>query len=79
MAKYRTKECEIEAIQWNGSNMAEIKSFCKEQAHFDLCNLYIFTLEGTMQASVGDYIIKGVLGEFYPCKEAAFHMKYELI
>ena len=39
--------------------------------------LRIQTLEGSMIASVGDYIIKGVKGEFYPCKPDIFEMTYE--
>lgn len=39
--------------------------------------MYIETLEGTMKASVGDYIIKGVNGEFYPCKPDIFEKTYE--
>lgn len=38
---------------------------------------YIETLEGTMKASVGDYIITGISGEKYPCKPTIFHMTYE--
>lgn len=41
--------------------------------------LKIHTLEGEMTASVGDYIIKGVNGEFYPCKPDIFHKTYEKI
>lgn len=37
------------------------------------------TLEGDMRANIGDFIIKGLKGEFYPCKPEIFHMKYELI
>jgi len=37
----------------------------------------IKTLEGVMKASVGDYIIKGIKGEFYPCKPDIFHATYE--
>lgn len=37
------------------------------------------TLEGTMRASVGDYIIKGVNGEFYPCKPDIFEKTYEKV
>ena len=40
--------------------------------------LYIKTLEGSMKASVSDYIIKGVANEFYPCKEEIFYKTYEL-
>lgn len=39
--------------------------------------LLIETLEGTMSASEGDYIIKGISGEFYPCKPEIFHKTYE--
>lgn len=39
--------------------------------------LLIETLEGTMQASGGDYVIKGISGEFYPCKPEIFHKTYE--
>lgn len=41
--------------------------------------MYIRTLEGTMAASPGDYIIKGVKGEFYPCKKDIFAQTYEII
>jgi hypothetical protein len=39
--------------------------------------LFIDTLEGDMQAAIGDYIIKGVAGEFYPCKPKIFELTYE--
>jgi hypothetical protein len=41
--------------------------------------MVIETLEGNMTANVGDYIIKGVKGEFYPCKPAIFEQTYELV
>lgn len=41
--------------------------------------LKIITLEGTMTANIGDYIIKGVSGEFYPCKPDIFHKTYEKV
>lgn len=41
--------------------------------------LYINTLEGKIHASIGDYIIRGVVGEFYPCKPEIFEQTYELI
>lgn len=92
MAKYRTKPCEIEAIQWNGLNLEEIKEFVGESLIYDICDaawqvgkgrpcvdMQIKTLEGDMRASVGDYIIKGLRGEFYPCKPDVFEKKYELL
>lgn len=41
--------------------------------------LFIQTLEGTLSASIGDYIIKGVKGEFYPCKPDIFEMTYDKV
>lgn len=88
--KYRKKPVIIDAIQWTGGNMVEIADFAKGFAKFDEIrqgdaenkipaqyDLSIQTLEGTMQASRGDYIIKGVNGEFYPCKPDIFEKTYE--
>lgn len=77
--KYKTKPCEIEAIQWNGNNLEEIKRFTHYNIDWDYYNLYVDTLEGRMTASEGDYIIKGLRGEFYPCKPDVFEKKYEVI
>ena len=88
--KYKKKPVIIDAIQWTGGNMVEIADFAKGFAKFDEIrqsdaenkipaqyDLSIQTLEGTMQASRGDYIIKGVNGEFYPCKPDIFEKTYE--
>ena len=78
--KYRTKPCEIEAVQWNGNNEHEIFLFVGSFYHFtSRGELMIETLEGDMKASTGDYIIKGLRGEFYPCKPDVFEKKYELV
>lgn len=77
--KYKTKPCEIEAIQWTGNNLDEIIDFVKDDSWFWLKDLYIHTLEGDMKANVGDYIIKGLRGEYYPCKPDVFVKKYEVI
>ena len=45
----------------------------------ELTGLIIHTLEGDVRASIGDYIIKGVNGEFYPCKPNIFEKTYEVI
>lgn len=92
MAKYRKKPVVIEAIQWTGINHEEIKSFCGSAARIDICDtawevgkgipksyLYIDTLEGTHQAGKGDFVIKGVHGEFYPCKPDIFEKTYEYV
>lgn len=76
--KYRTKPCEIEAVQWNGSNLEEILDFAKEYVVFDN-NLKLETLEGIMNASIGDFIIRGLRGEYYLCKADVFEKKYEEI
>ena len=41
--------------------------------------LCIYTLEGSHQANIGDYIIKGVNGEFYPCKPDIFEKTYDIV
>ena len=41
--------------------------------------IHIPTLEGVMEANVGDYIIRGVKGEFYPCKSGIFNKTYEQV
>lgn len=82
MRKYVKKPVTIEAVQWTGDNRKDIWDFCT-LAYFntdfetgDLC-LMIQTLEGAMEASVGDYIIKGIKGEFYPCKPDIFALTYD--
>ena len=50
-----------------------------EKVHSNIMGLKIKTLEGTMLAREGDYIIKGVSGEFYPCKPDIFDKTYETI
>lgn len=76
--KYRKKPVVVEAVQWTGDNTSEIMKWVGGKAYFR-DTLYIKTLEGDYRASVGDYIIKGVKGEFYPCKPDIFERTYELI
>jgi len=79
--KYRKKPVIIEAIQWLGTSESyeEICEFMRGIYVEPLGNgeIKIPTLEGEHIASVGDYIIKGVKGEFYPCKPDIFEMTYE--
>jgi len=84
MHKYRKKPVEIEAIQWTGDNRDEIWEFCplsyfNTDLETGMLSLMVQTLEGSMQASIGDYIIKGVKGEFYPCKPDIFDMTYDKV
>ena len=75
--KYRKKPVIIEAVQWNGKNLPEIDNFVGGSIGIKGTNLVIHTLEGDMEASINDYIIKGVNGEFYPCKPDIFDKTYE--
>ena len=75
--KYRKKPVTIEAIQWLGTNLSEIDDFVGGSIANKNTILIIHTLEGDMEASIGDYIIKGVNGEFYPCKPDIFAKTYE--
>lgn len=75
--KYRKKPVVIEAIQWIGNNLSEIDNFIGRTVDNKETTLVIHTLEGDMEASIGDYIIKGVNGEFYHCKPDIFDKTYE--
>jgi hypothetical protein len=81
--KYRKKPIVVEAIQYDGKNSADIFEFCgrpyDRYVREPVGNNYleITTLEGVMKAQPGDYIIKGVKGEFYPCKPDIFEQTYE--
>ena len=76
--KYRKKPVEIEAVQWTGYNIKEIADFTEGNMAITEDNLLcIFTLEGIHLALVGDYVIKGIKGEFYPCKPDIFEQTYE--
>ena len=81
--QYRKKPVAIEAIQWTGENLTEVARFVGESAKIDFgigeTKLYIKTLEGDHYATPGDYIIKGVQGEFYPCKPDIFQLTYEAV
>lgn len=76
--KYKKKPVVVEAVRWNGNNYKEVIDFAENKIWFDrLGNIWIATLEGDMMAKKGDYIIKGVQGEFYPCKPDIFAETYE--
>jgi hypothetical protein len=80
--KYRKKPVVIEAIQFTDETKDQCFNFvrCNHYAEFGKDGspvLRIQTLEGDMTASIGDYIIKGVNGEFYPCKPDIFEKTYD--
>ena len=77
--KYIKNPIEIEAIQWNGNNTEEIKEFVEDSMrdfNYEQNIISIETPEGVMKASLNDYIIKGIKGEFYPCKPDIFENSY---
>lgn len=93
MSKYMKKPVVIEAIQWTKENDIELEHWLSKEKSVELeiddhlyvagvgtpyiSNIQIKTLEGTMEASYGDYIIKGINGEIYPCKPDIFEKTYE--
>jgi hypothetical protein len=89
VSKYRKKPVEIEAIQFN--DLDDYLKICKwidgsestlsaaETVEFRTPIMLVNTLEGTMAANPGDYIIKGVNNEFYPCKPDIFEKTYEAL
>ena len=90
MAKYRKKPVVIEAIQYTGKNDNELHVWsngviitspvCEPNEENPTGNyIQVNTLEGVMVGIVGDYIIKGIQGEFYPCKPDIFEQTYEIV
>ena len=77
MPHYRKKPVVIEAREWDGSNAVDLLAWIGEAAEQDGQTLLIHTLEGTHEASLGDFIICGVKGEFYPCKPDIFAATYD--
>ena len=87
MAKYRKKPVVIEAVQWNQCAKRtafpdwfwDVFAFRPELMDAEKLTLTIPTLEGDMVAQDGDWIIRGVKGELYPCKPDIFEATYELV
>ena len=77
--RYRKKPVEIEAVQYTGDNFQDLAEFVGKDLVVGLNGMYIRTLEGDMLVSIGDYVIRGVNGEFYPCKPDIFEKTYEEI
>ena len=77
--RYRKKPVEVLAVQFNGENKVEIQKFVGKYLDQTVKGLIIPTLEGDHIASAGDYIIRGVNGEFYPCKPDIFWKTYETV
>lgn len=80
--QYRKKPIIIDAVQLTDNNIYSVKQWCGADFYSDppsevVTGLVIHTLEGDMIAPFGVYIIKGVQGEFYPCKLDIFQNTYE--
>lgn len=89
MTKYRKKPVVIDAFQWTGDrNQTEdpewvVDAICNGHIKIRLgkevheIHMDIYTLEGVMKANIGDYIIRGIQGEIYPCKPDIFEATYD--
>ncbi len=81
--RYFKVPVEIEAVQWTGNNLSEIRDFMGYVHWSRIDGLHIPTLEDSKKAqhfaTVGDYIVKGVCGEFYPCKAHIFELTHKPI
>lgn len=82
--KAKKKPVIVDVILYDGTNRHACKKFIGLQPYTQDReksdeSIYIQTLEGNMEARVGDYIIKGVKGEFYPCKPNIFKETYDII
>lgn len=81
--KYRKKPVVIEAMQYHGmQNGADVRRWAEQNGAkikytVDYATFQILTLEGAMDVVPGDFVIKGVQGEFYPCKPDIFEATYE--
>ncbi len=92
--KYVKKPVTIEALKWSGVSILDVIRFLTngrgrrtdnagDNYYFDHSRvnggLIIRTLEGDMTANIGDFIIKGISGEFYPCKPDIFNKTYDQV
>lgn len=82
MKQYVKKPIPVSALQWTGKNLEEIKAFCTDSNGKEKCftnhdDLWIHTIEGQLMAKINDYIIKGIIGEFYPCDKSIFLKSYD--
>lgn len=82
--KFRKKPVEIDAVQWTGENREDVVDFVLHSTNGKVVTdeekadaLLIYTLEGIMIADSGDWIIRGIKGECYPCKPDIFQETYE--
>lgn len=77
--KYKSIKPPIEAVKLTLENIWEASIWCNCPTSSGEDFILIPTLEGIMRANAGDYVIKGLKGEFYPCKSDIFEKSYEVI
>jgi len=79
--RYRKKPVVIEAYQWDGTEdmLIHLNEWSKGKVFSFKVDLLVSTLEGVLKANIGDWIIKGVENEFYPCKSSVFEATYEKV
>lgn len=75
--KFRKQPVEVEAVRWTGENGAELREWSDGAVVCGTLWAIVKTLEGEMRGDLGDWIIRGVKGEFYPCKPDIFEATYE--
>ena len=83
MSRFRKRPVEVEAVQLDKHNARTLAAWAGGDMVVwhggDLAYIMIPTLEGKMRANRGDWIIQGVEGEFYPCKDSVFQETYERV
>lgn len=77
--RYKKKPIVIKAVQFTGENYKEVEEFVGQPLYISYGMVAIPTLEGIMRCKPGNYVIKGVKGEFYPCDKEIFEQTYEEI
>jgi hypothetical protein len=84
VAKFRKRPIVIEAMPWpiagSYADAVDIRQWVREnggEARTNHAGLFIVTLEGDMEVLPGDWVIRGIKGEFYPCKPDIFEATYE--
>lgn len=86
MKKYRKRPLVIEAARWDGEKLDGVlpRKVLGDEYYYGCCHedgmlfdLMVKTLEGVMTCEVGDWLIRGIKGEYYPCKDEVFQLTYE--
>ncbi len=81
--KYRSKVVEVEAIQWNGKNFADVNRFAEEGFNSGSdedglwAEVYNHLTQAFIPVHLQEFVVKGTHGEFYPCNPQVFKDKYD--